>query len=285
MADPKSLITEFKKSIEKLSNTTSTGFLDEIHKKVKDLINPPTELSEAVSAFQSQKEYTKNIFAILKGISDVSISGLENLKTATDIVQFYIEYTQPLEQILSQLIDRLDSKTSPQKEIISDIKTKIPEIDKVKKDISRILEKSLEEFGDKFDDLNLQTLVLSSGNILDELTRFSGDLTALENTINSLTNHLENARKFFKNFINNNGNLTGSEPNQIKTLIHNWGESVTLIETIETTNPNVQNDLSNPSNSRSAIAQSIKIHDLLETNYDYLTALVRSIDLVSAGSL
>jgi hypothetical protein len=288
MANPRSLIGEIKDSIQKLSNdnTPPDGSLDKIDKQVNSLISsptPPTELSEVIYAFQSQKIYTNNTFMILNRIAQMQIPGLENLRTVIDIIQDYIDYIQPLDRILPQLIDGLDNKS--QSQIISAIKTEIPKIDKVKKDISRILEKSLGEFGNKLDELALQKLVLTSGNILGELTSFSDDINAMKDIIDRLISHLTNAQEFFQTFGENDRDITGNEPNEIQQLIKNWGESVAQIETIEKNNPAIQKALDIPSNSRLAIAQSIKIHDLLEANYDYLTAIVRSIDLVSAGSL
>ncbi len=76
----------------------------------------------------------------------------------------------------------------------------------------------------------------------------------------------------------------GNEPGEIKQLIRNWGDAVAQIEQLEQ-GPKMQGELGDPLNSRPAIAQSIQVHDLLEANYDYLTALVRSGDLESAGVL
>jgi hypothetical protein len=245
------------------------------------------ELKDIIAAFTLQNTYTNSTLGILNSLqpSTTFIVTIETLRTATNLIQIYFQVTEPLEQILSDLIDNLPSPLTGT--TLTDIQTSIQRIKTDREKLREAQTNALQEFGDVLDELDLEKLVQKSNTIRTEFENLSTSLPSpidFSNEIEFLINHLGKADKFFKDFSENNGNLTGREPNQIKTLIRNWGESVALIETIEQTDP-IRRELSDPDKSRSAIAQSIKIHDLLETNYDYLTALVRSIDLVSAGSL
>jgi hypothetical protein len=298
MAQPfDSIVKEIKDSIIALNLDRKDLFKDLKNAKLIDTNDKPSttlnssplssEFQDVIAALIPQNnDYTENTSAILNILNPLnSLATLETLETATNIIQIYFQVTQPLEQILSDLFDNLPSTLSS-----SNTKTIQTHIQKIKTDREKLREaqtNAVQEFGDVLDELDLEMLVQNSSTILKDLKNpnNSTNLLTLSTEIERLINHLKKAGKLFKDFSENNGNLTGREPNQIKTLIRNWEESVSQIETIETTNPNVQSDLSKPDNSRSAIAQSIKIHDLLEANYDYLTALVRSIDLVSAGSL
>jgi hypothetical protein len=247
--------------------------------------NLSKELQNVLTALISQDSYTAGTVKILNGLP-TSGATLEKLEIATNLIQIYFQVTEPLDQILSGLIDLVNVSPTPLKNGV-DLITVQNSIQQIKTDRDNLREAEtniLQEFGNFLDELDLDKLVQISSTILQDQTN-SANLPQLLTEIERFLNHLENAGEFFQKFSKSNGNLTDREPNQIKTLIRNWKESVNQIEIIETTNPNIQSDLSDPAKSRLVIAQSIKIHDLLETNYDYLTALVRSIDLVSAGSL
>lgn len=247
------------------------------------------ELQDVLAALLSQDSYTVSTSDLLNKLaSSTNPATPKNLETATNLIQIYFQVTQPLEQILSDLVDNLPSplpKTTSPTVTPTDIQNSIQQIIRDREKLLEVQDKALQEFGDVLDELSLEQLARASNSIKIELKNLSNpSFPALSAATNRLINHLENTRKFFSNFSKNNGDLTNNEPSQIKTLISNWRESISIIETLEQTDL-IRQELSYPGKSRSAIAQSIKIHDLLEANYDFLTALVRSIDLVSAGSL
>jgi hypothetical protein len=252
-----------------------------------------SELQDLIAAFITQDKYTDYTSTFLKGlITPNQPAKPEDLEAATNLVQIYFQVTNLLDQTLSNLVDNLLPDSDLSGSITS---TTIQDSIKIIKDNREKLQeaqaKALEESRGILGKLNLKKLVQRSESIKTEFKNLSIVFTPTQpssgdfsDAVELLRKHLENAGKFFEDFSKNNGNSTGDEPNQIKTLISDWGESVALIEKIEQAD-SIRAYLVDPSNSRLAIAQSIKIHDLLETNYDYLTALVRSIDLVSAGSL
>jgi hypothetical protein len=245
--------------------------------------NLSKELQDILAAFISQYDYTASTLTVLNSLQPPSV--IETLRTATNLIQIYFQVTQPFEQILSNLIDNLLPDSALSGNITSaNIQSNIQIINTDRQNLQKIQNKALQEFGSVLKELDLQKLVQTSNVIFTELKN-SPNLDVLSTAIDRLISHLTSAQEFFQTFGENDGNITGNEANEIQQLIKNWSESVSKIETIEKTNPTIQSDLGIPINSRLAIAQSIKIHDLLETNYDYLTALVRSIDLVSAGSL
>jgi hypothetical protein len=267
------LIQELKALMKKISddgsNTQTTGLLYLL--RTATLTDPNNnavskELKDIMAAFTSQNTYTDSTLAFLNSLH-LPTATLETLKTATNLIQIYFQVTQPLEQILSDLIDNLPPAAEVKGGVTSaKIQASIKIIKTDRQDLQKVQDKALQEFGSVLEELDLQKLVQTSSVILIELKN-SPNLDVLSTAIDRLISHLKN------------------EPNEIQKLINNWGNPVAQIETIEKTNPDIQSGLSDPSKSRLAIAQSIKIHDLLEANYDYLNALVRSVDLVSAGSL
>ncbi len=289
------LIKELKNLMEKLKNdegdSQDNSFLKLLQKaglidKSKNNQPVPTlssELKDILAAFISQHTYTASTFSLFSSLPSMGAT-LENLETATNLIQLYSQVTQPIEQILSDLVDNLPSPLPNSTVTPINIQDSIQQIKTDRQDLQKVQDKALQEFGSVLEELDLQKLVQTSSVILIELKN-SLNLDVLSTAIVRLISHLTSAQEFFQTFGENDGNITGNEPNAIQQLIKNWSESVAQIETIEKTNPAIQSALGIASNSRLAIAQSIKIHDLLETNYDYLTALVRSIDLVSAGSL
>jgi hypothetical protein len=285
------LIQELKALMKKISddgsNTQTIGLLYLL--RTATLTDPNNnavskELKDIMAAFTSQNTYTDSTLAFLNSLH-LPTATLETLKTATNLIQIYFQVTQPLEQILSDLIDNLPPAAEVKGGVTSaKIQASIKIIKTDRQDLQKVQDKALQEFGSVLEELDLQKLVQTSSVILIELKN-SPNLDVLSTAIDRLISHLKNAQEFFQTFGEKSGDLTGNEPNEIQKLINNWGNSVAQIETIEKTNPDIQSGLSDPSKSRLAIAQSIKIHDLLEANYDYLNALVRSVDLVSAGSL
>jgi hypothetical protein len=288
MAEPfDSIIKDLKKLMDALKKD-SADLLSLLKKaNLLDTNNDPTsnlskELKDLLAAFVSQGAYTFSTSKFLAEISTTTASA-DDLKTVANLIQIYFQVTQPLEKILSDLLDNLPS--SLQNNDVVGIETSVQTIKTNRNDLQEAQDIALQEFGDVLDELSLEQLVRASNSIKIELKNLSNpSFLELLAAINRLINHLENASKFFSDFSKNNGDLTNNEPSQIKTLISNWRESISIIETLEQTDL-IRQELSYPGKSRSAIAQSIKIHDLLEANYDFLTALVRSIDLVSAGSL
>jgi hypothetical protein len=287
-----SLINELQ---SRMGNSADPLGTDALLKKLKDDLPNPTstaitkipELADTIDAFQSQATYTTSTSSLLQNVHHTNAK-LEDLNTATNLVQFYFQVTQPLDQILSNL-KGFDLSNFPKSNgggtvQPDDVNSDIQNILKNRKELQKSLKKALQEFGSEIDELSLEKLLLDSNTILNQLTNPAPTtLTALSNVIDSLITHLGNAEKLFKNFSKKNEEFTNNEPDEIKQLIRNWGDAVTQIELLEQND--LRGELSDAGKSRAAIARSIKIHDLLETNYDYVTALVRSGDLESAGIL
>jgi superfamily I DNA/RNA helicase len=211
------------------------------------------------------------------------------LTTATNLIQLYFQGTQPLGQILSNLIDSIENlvQSSLNGVTFDQFRQSVKQILDDRQALQKTLNRVLREFGTEIDEQDLQKLLQRSSTILNELNNLNPtgfeDLSPL---VQEFIAHLKKAQELFKKFNRQDEDLTGNEPDEIKQLIINWGDAIRQIEKIEQTDPEIKNELNNDvSKNREAIAQSIKIHELLEQNYDYLTTLVRSGDLESAGIL
>ncbi len=288
----------FDSLINELKSRMSTDPLgtDALFRKLKNdlpnlaspTVNKIRELTDTIDAFHSQVNYTTNTSNLLNGVHATNAK-LEDLNTATNLVQFYFQVTQPLEQVLFNLkgfdLSNFTKSTSGGNFNPDDVNTDIQQILKNRKELQKSLNNALREFGSELDELHLENLVQISNTIVGELKNLAPTtFNALSLVIDGFIDHLKNVKKFFKAFSQKSEDLTGNEPNEIKQLARNWGDAVTQIETLEQ-NDLIRAELNNAGKSRAAIAQSIKIHDLLEANYDYVTALVRSGDLESAGIL
>jgi hypothetical protein len=297
MAEPfDSLIKAIQDSMTTLKNDSATllsllqenKLIDDANKQV----SISKELKDIILALTSQDNYTEGTLKFLGNPPPIKYI-LKDLKTVTNLIQIYFEITQPLEKSLSDLVTLLPSQL--QGKIAANIQANIQAINIDRINLLEAQTKALQEFGSDLQELGLKELLKTSNSIRIKLKNLSINpadpkLPAqtspvdFSTEIDRLIIHLNQANEFFKTFNENDSNVTASEPNEIQILISNWGDLVSLIDKIEQTD-SIRQELSDPAKSRSAIAQSIKIHDLLESNYDYLTALVRSIDLVSAGSL
>jgi hypothetical protein len=288
-----SLIHELK---SRMSNLTDPLGTEALFRKLKnDLPNPTLpavnkirELADTIDAFHSQVNYTTNTSNLLNGVPPTNAK-LEDLNTATNLVQFYFQVTQPLDQVLSNLkgfdLSTFTKSTGGGNVNPDDVSTDIQKILRNRKELQQSLNNALREFSSELDELHLENLVQISNTIVGELKNPAPTtFNALSFVIDGFIDHLKSAKEFFKAFSRKSEDLTGNEPSEIKQLARNWGDAVTQIETLEQ-NDLIRGELNNAGKSRAAIAQSIKIHDLLEANYDYVTALVRSGDLESAGIL
>lgn len=278
-----SLITKKRELMELLSNNSSAlcDLLkpDELKDQAGKILTPSVKLNEIISDFTTQSICTKGTFTLLP-----SKGTIEELKIATNLVQIYSERTQSLKQILLDLPASLPSTLPPNNtQKIQDT------IKKIEIDLDRLQgtqKDALQELGKASKKPDLTKLSQMSDLIKTNFKNLSASPIQANflDEIQNLINNLISAGEFFKNFGENNENLNDPETEQIKKLISDWGESIALIEMLEQTD-SIRTYLIDPINSRFAIAQSIEIHNLLENNYDYLTAIVRSVDLVSAGSL
>jgi hypothetical protein len=262
----------------------------------------PPELSakDVITAFQSQDTYTNSIPSLLDSLSKLpNIPGtLETLTTATNIVQIYFQITQPLDQILSELVPNLEGLPStPNKITITSIKDKINKLIEDRKNLQKEQNKILQEFEGEIDEQELQGLLRRSSEILGELkaitpledsTGNNPDLKSLNDLLNATDDfikHLQASQELFKTLRRQGESLRDSEAGEVEQLIRNWRDTIQEIERLELNN--VIRGLLNqyPDKSRQAIAQSIQIHELLEANYSFLSDLIRSGDLVSPGIL
>jgi hypothetical protein len=288
------LIKELKDRINGSSDTLGAVAL---FKTLQDDLPDPNvntnipKLNEIVAAFRSQVTNTTNTATFLNPLGGSSAT-LQDLNTATYLVQVYFQVTQPLEQILSNLVDLLaDTDLSALSRSgvgggnvsLEAIRNDILDILDNRQELQKSLKTALREFGNAANELGLEQLLKNSALILDQLKN-STTLDRLTQVIDALIDHLKAAQKLFKTFNQKDEELTGNEPDEVKQLIRNWGDSLAQIEQIERKST-IQSDLSDPNNSRPAIARTILVHDLLEINYDYLTSLIRSGDLESAGIL
>ncbi|OUL28938.1 hypothetical protein BV378_06985 [Nostoc sp. RF31YmG] len=246
------------------------------------------ELKEIIYAFLSQHNYTENTNNLLKS-NLFNNADIGKLTTATNLIQLYFQGTQPLGQILSNLIDSIENlvQSSLNGVTFDQFRQSVKQILDDRQALQKTLNRVLREFGTEIDEQDLQKLLQRSSTILNELNNLNPtgfeDLSPL---VQEFIAHLKKAQELFKKFNRQDEDLTGNEPDEIKQLIINWGDAIRQIEKIEQTDPEIKNELNNDvSKNREAIAQSIKIHELLEQNYDYLTTLVRSGDLESAGIL
>jgi hypothetical protein len=286
-------ITDLQKGMDKLSNASG---LSGLFKNLGNDLNNftantlPLELKESIKAFESQFHFTTSTDLLLNKVINSSAK-VEDLNTATNLVQFYFQGTQSLNQILPSLLEILESLNSSQfgNTDLGTVRNHVQQILSQRKELQKNLNKALQEFGSELDEIDLDNLLQRSGVILNELSSFipSGNMlfNQLSSLIDDFVDHLIKAQKLFKSFGRKSEDLIGNEPNQIKQLILNWGGAINRIDELEKTDAIKDNFNRDASKSRSAIAQSIKIHELLEQNYDLITVLVRSGDLESVGIL
>jgi len=281
-----SLIQDLQNNIGDV-NTSEDDVLSKVLNPLKT-ITIPIELQGIQQAFQSQHDSTKHVSELLHNTNNFPLTNatLEQFHSAINLVQLYFQGSKPLPQILSNLIDgieNLDSSiTRPDQ-----FRQKIQKILDKRQVLQKTLNRVLREFVTEIDEQDLQQLVQKSSMILNEMNSPNpANSDELSHIIQEFIGHLKQAQVLFKTFRKKGEDLTGNEPDEIKQLILNWEAAINRIKKIEQTDPEIQNDLNNDVNkSREAIAQSIKIHELLEQNYDSLNTLVRSGDLESAGIL
>lgn len=281
-----SLIQQFQTVMSTLRSQFS--HLNSALKDISTANNP--ELAETIAAFKLQNDYTTSTDNLLKTVPIGGNATLANLTTAINLVQLYFQGTQPLNSILANLVDlleRVDAPSLPASTSIEDIREKISQMLSDRGALQKFLNRVLRDFNTEISDLNLKSLLQRSNAILSALDKLKNqviNLTILSPVIDDLTDHLKTAAELFKSFNRKGEDLTGNEPNEIKQLVLNWGDAIGQIEELEKSD-GIKADLSDGSKGRSAIARSIQLHDLLEANYDYLTALIRSGDLESVGIL
>lgn len=276
------------KEFQRLIVSLHTQF-DEINKTLKKIPtdNNP-ELADEIAAFNLQYQYTISTDNLLKTVVPLDTPAtLAHLTTAINLIQLYFQGTQSLSSILADLLNSL-TPIDGIDDAINIIRKSVNQIAIDRTTLQKTLNRVLREFDSEISDLNLKSLLQRIRGILSTLDRFIQNppikLNVLSPVIDDLIDHLKTAQALFKSFNRKGDDLTGDEPDEIKQLILNWGEAIRKIETLEATD-SIKNDLNDGTKAGAAIAQSIQLHELLESNYDYLTALIRSGDLESAGIL
>jgi len=250
------------------------------------------DIARALEALQEGLTgYTDKVLATLK-----QKSGFEDLVFAIKLVETYLQETKSLDKSLSTLKELDTPITSHPKFKTTD--TNFPAECKssqsniyevvpcVRQSLSTTLNNILDQLNLTPDEVDIKSLVQESRNIISALDTISSSssstpkLTDVSPVVARFISHLKKARDTFKQFSRNNISLDAGEVNALKELVSNWEKITQKLQTIT-----AKEDLSDPQANRDAIAKSIQIHDLLEVNYDSLTALVRSGDLESAGIL
>jgi hypothetical protein len=208
------------------------------------------------------------------------------LKEAVNLVQNYFKATKSLDSILLQLQNILPNLSISKVTINPDPnRIVLPLVVTVIKDRSE-LHKAL---GDSEGELNsmkpkisegaeIKFLLMSSEKVLDVVLKDS--TLSVFQRVAQFAAHLEEAREILKTLSRIGISWGGSETDDVQKILTNWEEATKKVAELETS--------ASPSDvqlNRQTIAESIQIHDLLEVNYDYLSELVRSGDLVDPGNL
>jgi hypothetical protein len=286
-----SLIIKLQHLVNKLS-TSSRNLSEQLTSLIPAGKTPPElNAKDVITAFKSQDIYTNSIPSLLDSLSQSpNIPGtLETLTTATNIVQIYFQITQPLEEILPELVPNLEGLPSPPTQaIITSIKEKINKLIEDRKNLQKEQNKILREFEGDIDEEKLQDLLQGSSDILAELQGFTPTSANLEQLLldtGDFVTHLQKAQELFKTFSHQGEAIRDSEAGEVEQLIRNWRDAIKEVERLELNDDTKEQLNKLPDKSRQAIAQSIQIHELLETNYGFLSDLIRSGDLVSPGVL
>jgi hypothetical protein len=237
------------------------------------------DIAKALETLQEGlAKYTSNVLTSLS-----QKTGIEDLIFAIRLVENYLQETKGLGKSLS-ILKGFDQTEHPRAESqmppecagtagsLPDLYDYVP---CVRQSLAKTLNQILDQLNLTRDDVNIKGLVDESQRILDALNAVNPDLTVI---IPRLINHLKLARDTFKRLIPSGISLDEEDVINLKKLAGNWGKITEKLQAIS-----VANSALNA--SRTAIAQSIQIHDLLEVNYDALAALVRSRDLESTGIL
>jgi hypothetical protein len=288
-----SLINELKVGVFALSDPTrKNGSLKALEDTLSKLVNLSEETKSDKIDFSTAFLDTAINSRILATMSEQSNLTLESLKTATKVLQSYLKSTEePLNTIFDKLENVHENNFPANNNSVTPaiLKVKIKKIRSDRESLNGILERALQEFksekGEK-GERQLEGLVKVSGTIVDELKKDSSfiSLPNVSSVVNEFVEHLRKSKNLFKDFNRQGQDLTGDEPKEIGQLIQNWGEAITRIGLLQQKD-SISAELGNVIVSRSAIAQSVQMHELLELNYDYLTALVRSGDLVDPGNI
>jgi hypothetical protein len=240
------------------------------------------DIAKALETLQEGlAKYTSNVLTSLS-----QKTGIEDLIFAIRLVENYLQETKGLSKSLS-ILKQFDQTEHPRAEgqmpqecagtsgSFPDLYDYVP---CVRQSLAKTLNQLLDQLNLTRDDVNIKGLVDESQRILDALNAANLDLPDLTVIIPRLINHLKLARDTFKHLIPSGISLDEDDVINLKKLAGNWGKITEKLQAIS-----VANSALNV--SRTAIAQSIQIHDLLEVNYDALAALVRSRDLESTGIL
>lgn len=278
-----SLIQQLKNLMDKL--TTDFGALATLTQNIDASQN--SELQKVLDGIKLQNNYTGSTNNLLTPLPIDANATLANLMTAINLVQLYFQGTQSFPQISSNLLGNLPNTFNDAQR--DAIRTSTQQVLDDRTTLQKALNRVLREFDSEISEKSLESLVQQSRAILSALDplkkKSSLSLNDLSPISNNFISHLKQAGELFKSFNRKSEDLTGSEPNQIKQLVLNWGEAIRTLEELEKDDGIKQELGTDVKKSRTAIAQSIQLRNLLETNYDYLTALVRSGDLESAGIL
>jgi hypothetical protein len=223
---------------------------------------------------------------------DAKTKGSSGLSEAVSLVKNYFRVTKSLDSTLPQLKDTLNGLSQKIDNVTIQPNPKTVALI-VSQSISplgvvELRSALLTALGSSEVELNFSNFQLSEGEEIKFLRRSSNDvLTVLKDTTLSVfqrvaqfVDHLEGAREILKTLNRKGVSWGGSETDDVQEILTNWEAATKKVAELETS--------ASPSDvqlNRQSIAESIQIHDLLEVNYDYLSALVRSGDLVDPGNL
>lgn len=286
------------------TGTTGTG-LKALIEKLKPFADKQEVVKTVLPVLQQrlqelQQAPTEFINGIAQDIKVTTDDNLDGLQELVKLVQNYFRATKSLDQTLNELHNPL-LQNLQSLNLSNELKTLIQLVDTLVLSSSmpkgvlnlRIAlravlgssEGKLSSSPVKFDEgQEIKFLLDGSSEVLEILNNDPvvvgmTPLSVLQR-IAQFTAHLEEAKEILKTLSRKGVSWSGSETDDVQTVLSNWEKAIQKITELET--PGI---LSDPQQSRLLINQSIKIHDLLEQNFSYLADLARSGDLVSAGTL
>jgi hypothetical protein len=230
-----------------------------------------------------QQAPTEFINSVVQNVKN-DFSGL---KEAVNLVQNYFKATKSLDGILPQLQNTLSNLSISKVAITPDPrKIVLPLVGTVITDRSNLhsalggSEGELNSMKPKISEgAEIKFLLMSSEKVLSNEVLKDSALSVFQR-VAQFAAHLEEAREILKTLSRIGISWGGSETDDVQKILTNWEEATKKVAELETS--------ASPSDvqlNRQTIAESIQIHDLLEVNYDYLSELVRSGDLVDPGNL
>lgn len=194
---------------------------------------------DIITALQALQEAPTNYTLVFLQRLNKPDATFDNLLAAVNLVQIYLQMTQALDQILSNL-ENLDNSQDK----YASVKTK-------RKSLQDTLTNVLDELNLTGNDLDIKILINESEELLKNVTA------------KKFIAHLKNAREILKILSSDSVSLTES---QIKQLINNWLSGMQKLPNQE---PKTEQE------RKQFVTQSLEIRSLLEDNYDLLAEILR----------